>query len=348
MRSLGTYVAAVLCFVALAAPAAAQAHVTVKKDGTGDYTGIQEALEDPMRVYDEIVVYPGVYTENIFISSNITLRAFEGPYLTCIDGSLRQRDGEVENNTVSVNRELDDVRISGFYITRGEYGLYIATSSQVLIANCVFHDNDSHGVYAKWDSGTDVSSLSVYNNVFMQNGGAGLYLFGYTSGGYFQDQYVNLFYAFIYNNIFSTNDDYGMRTNSSPAGAYNASRVEVNYNCLHNNTPAAYGGYVGTSQAVVPGLDDISDNPMFVGQDVGPGLDVRLLDASPCRNAGQVAVTANDPDGTRNDIGAYGGPYAATFFESPVDGPIVRDVSITPGSVPQGETFTVEATVAVR
>ena len=55
-----------------------------------------------------------------------------------------------------------------------------------------------------------------------------------------------------------------------------------------------------------------------------------------------------NPDGTRNDMGVYGGPDCATFYESPTDGPIVRNVTVEPGPVTQGDPFTVQATVAVR
>jgi hypothetical protein len=53
-------------------------------------------------------------------------------------------------------------------------------------------------------------------------------------------------------------------------------------------------------------------------------------------------------DGTRNDIGAYGGPGAATFYTNPNDGPIIRSVSIDPGVVPRGSPFTIRAKGAVR
>jgi hypothetical protein len=55
-----------------------------------------------------------------------------------------------------------------------------------------------------------------------------------------------------------------------------------------------------------------------------------------------------DPDGTTNDVGAYGGPGAATFFDHPTDGPMVRELTVTPGSVPQGTPLTIRAVGSVR
>jgi hypothetical protein len=76
--------------------------------------------------------------------------------------------------------------------------------------------------------------------------------------------------------------------------------------------------------------------------------DFRLTPNSQCRDAGQAGIGWLDPDGTRNDIGAYGGPGAATFYTNPNDGPIIREVTIDKGMVPKGETFTIRAKGAVR
>lgn len=52
---------------------------------------------------------------------------------------------------------------------------------------------------------------------------------------------------------------------------------------------------------------NLSENPMFV--DMARG-DFRLMPESPCRDAGHSAAAYNDTDGSRNDMGAYGGPEA--------------------------------------
>jgi len=51
---------------------------------------------------------------------------------------------------------------------------------------------------------------------------------------------------------------------------------------------------------------DRSADPLFVDASM---LDLRLADGSPCRDAGDPAVEFQDADGTRNDIGAEGGPF---------------------------------------
>ncbi|RKY75423.1 hypothetical protein DRQ00_10540, partial [candidate division KSB1 bacterium] len=59
--------------------------------------------------------------------------------------------------------------------------------------------------------------------------------------------------------------------------------------------------YSGT----VPGTGDISKDPLFVDQENG---DYRLRGDSPCVNAGNPDPSFNDLDGSRNDMGAFGGP----------------------------------------
>ena len=57
--------------------------------------------------------------------------------------------------------------------------------------------------------------------------------------------------------------------------------------------------------SIEPGPGDISADPLFVNPEKG---DFRLRLDSPCRDAGHPSSAWNDRDGSRNDMGAYGGP----------------------------------------
>ena len=55
---------------------------------------------------------------------------------------------------------------------------------------------------------------------------------------------------------------------------------------------------------------NIFQNPFFVNLEAG---DYTLEQSSPCLNSGNPVLSENDPDGTRNDMGAFGGPGAADW-----------------------------------
>lgn len=53
------------------------------------------------------------------------------------------------------------------------------------------------------------------------------------------------------------------------------------------------------------GEGNINENPLFVDPENG---DFHLQIGSPCIDTGSPSPQYNDPDGSRNDMGAYGGP----------------------------------------
>ena len=70
------------------------------------------------------------------------------------------------------------------------------------------------------------------------------------------------------------------------------------------------GNYDGVSDPTGT-LGNISQNPRFeaVSDDDNPSNDDwSLSSASPCVDIGDPAATMDDPDGSRNDQGAFGGP----------------------------------------
>jgi hypothetical protein len=77
--------------------------------------------------------------------------------------------------------------------------------------------------------------------------------------------------------------------------------VTVAYNLFHNNTANACGvnDPVGSS-------GNIQGDPLFVN---APS-DFRLSAGSPAINAGSSSATYADLDGSRSDIGAFGGPFS--------------------------------------
>ncbi len=94
----------------------------------------------------------------------------------------------------------------------------------------------------------------------------------------------------IFNNIVVNTSDYGIEFSDAS---------QMDYNAFWNN-PVNYSG-------INPGSNNIEGNILFADSSKE---NYRLLSNSPCINAGNPDSKYNDIDGSRNDIGAYGGPYA--------------------------------------
>lgn len=96
-------------------------------------------------------------------------------------------------------------------------------------------------------------------------------------------------------------------------------------NCIFNENAvnvSAVGGtleniaynFIGNGEAFPEGGPVIMGDPLFVDADK---WNFHLRAASPARNAGDPGVTYNDRDGSRNDLGADGGPFGVINFDAP-------------------------------
>ena len=76
-------------------------------------------------------------------------------------------------------------------------------------------------------------------------------------------------------------------------------------------------------------------DPMFFNSENG---DYRITSESPLIDAGAPDEIYNDLDGSRNNIGVYGGPQTWRLL-----GPVITNFQVTPDVVPQGETIRLQA-----
>lgn len=324
--------------------------VVVAQDGTGDYTCIQAAIDD----YDsmEIVVMPGVYKENISITKDITMSAVDGPLTTIIDGSEHRRwnkgcgvEPVIQNDAIVVGPGYH-VILTGLCVTNGQNGISIRENAWVKLQNCVFWANHSYGIgiIDNWLKGQNPTTF-IYNCICVDNGGSGVLIgqghFNYT--GYITDDVCPP--VTIRNTILTANDGYAIEFAQCDR-VVGTSNVSLDYNCYFGNAKGNFSCSIGISgQPISQGTHSITKGSSFIHGSTG---DFRLAPWSACIDAGSPGAGFMDPDGTPNDIGAYGGPGAATFFEGPADGPIVRELTVTPGAVAQGSTLRIQAKGSVR
>jgi len=119
-----------------------------------------------------------------------------------------------------------------------------------------------------------------------------------------------------------------------------ADLLTVNYNDVWCNASGNYYANDSGRFDPLPGwVGEISEDPLFRAEE---REDFRLSPGSPCIDAGDPDPQYNDPDGSRNDIGAYGGPNAGwigpdfvvlidTFSKDPTDDDFMLPDEFAPG-----------------
>ena len=160
--------------------------------------------------------------------------------------------------------------ISGFTIEDGIH----AISASLSLTNSVIADFEGVAI---WGTNTD---FHIINNVLAGNGKDAIFLHDSST-------------AIIRNNIIVNNAGFGIN------GVESASAT-IDYNNVWSNVEDYFEFFPA-------GDNDISENPQFVDADSG---DFHLQSGSLCIDAGDPDPQFNDPDGSRNDMGAFGGPLS--------------------------------------
>ncbi len=278
-----------------------------QNDPLAQYQTIGDALADALPG-DIIIVHPGTYEESVTISG-VTLKALRGPEVTVIQSP----DGTGDGVTLTGNQ---NVSLIGFRIQGFIYGVSVNTNAgNTKVANCVVTGNSGHGLLL----GEAVpANTKIVNNTSADNGADGIYASrrkGFTS---------------IFNNLVLRNGGVGFGSSESPWMEI----VFGDYNCVYANTQGNMGRWtsLGEHTITTDPLVDVRTHYRFTSQ------------SSPAVNTGHPSSFYDDPDGSQNDIGAYGGPEAANWWRDPFTGPTVENVTIDPPQVRPGGTVTIRAT----
>ena len=296
---------------------------TVKPDGTGDFTTIQEAIVT-VGSGDTIEVHPGTYSEEIWFDGKaVHVVAVEGPENTLIHGATVHFENSEGSGSV----------LEGFTVTGAEDGLEIRGSSPTILGNTI-RDNSGFGIYC-----VSYCFATLEGNRLARNGNDGIFVTG-DSGGVVRNNLVHdnadegiaiLWRSSptVVNNTVVRNATSGivMRRSSSPVvannivamnpgnGLYNPAHQEPGDPALsHNDVWGNGADYVD----MLPGATDFSADPLFVD---AAGDDFHLTAGSPCRNAGDNGA----PELPETDVDGE-----ARIAESVID---VGADEFTPGTV---------------
>jgi len=206
------------------------------------------------------------------------------------------RGGAVSNpTTASKNPSFIKCKFIGNISTTG--GAMESQGGAPILTNCVFSGNTSTGSGgAFFNMGT--SNATLINCTLSGNTAAA------SGGGVFnswETASVAVLNCILWDNSDSGGSDESAQINIS------SGTVSVDYTCVQGLS----GGLGGTG--------NIGDNPLFVDADGADDVigteddDVHLLEDSPCIDAGHPAIEYQDVDGSRNDMGAYGGQFGEIY-----------------------------------
>ena len=170
------FLALILSFTSLATT------ITVKQDGTGDFTIIQDAVDASING-DTVLVWPGTYFENVLCNGkNITIGSLT---LTTGDQAYISQtiiDGNHKGSCIYVRDCLDHYIINGFTLQNGSGtkhgsvsgGSIIAIYTKVDIFNCIITNNHAQGygggIYYYYSTGV-LSNTTIKNNHAYDRGG---------------------------------------------------------------------------------------------------------------------------------------------------------------------------------
>ena len=300
---------------------------TVDDDGAADFSSIQDAI-DAAGSGDTILVESGSYLETLELKSGVDVLG-AGFGTTYIKGGHTGHvvyaynvDGAVFDGFAVVDSRQDSqyagVRIVGGslvvsnnLITNNLRGISISGASSAIIRNNIITLNGINDGYLDYGIIVNQATPLITNNIVSRTTGAGIYV---AWAGSLNTRIINNTIVdndddgiwcyrsspIIKNNII-TGNSYGIAASHHETGEPNP---QISYNDVWNNADN-YNSQSGGVAA--PGIGDISVDPLLVPPASNFARGYYLGEASPCIDAGDPNPIYDDIDGTRNDMGAYGG-----------------------------------------
>jgi hypothetical protein len=233
-----------------------------------------------------------------------------------IDQTIVQGDGSGHVLDVHVDALIQDLTITGGGSGYFESGIW-NTTGHVEVRNCRFTGNNV-GIFT-WCFSPDCDAvITVTNSIFDHNARAAV------------DANDPAVHRLINDTVVSNGIGIIL---SNPASVVENSIIVHNTGdglIGHDKSPTArYNDVWGNGQnysGISAGTGDLSIDPLF--EDEGTG-DYRLQIDSACLDAGNPTSGYIDRNGGRNDMGAYGGPYALAVVNTRAFAPAIASGAAT-------------------
>ena len=278
----------------------------VDQSGNGDCTTISACIS----YADTIYIKAGEYIEQINLTKDNNNVVIIGENRDdVIINFPSSHDIKVDNYNNYRNYSLENLTFNGLYV-EGSSSVYTA---RIKIKNCVVNTK----IYLRTEGVIDAKN-SIFKGISQDN--------NYGKGGH---SIVNSLFigisgeaidlrkgsSIIRNNMFY---------NVSARAIYgNNSLTNASYNSYHN---------IGDADNISSTNNITADPKLLLSEAYSIDSDSPLIDA------GDPNSDYNDPDGSRSDIGLYGGPYSWGKR------PQITAISISPSTVKQGGSITITAT----
>jgi hypothetical protein len=256
------------------------------------------------------------HLENLAIVDNVlpdftqqSSGSFEQIWRYSYGGGLCVQGGVVSMDGVTIGNNQADTG-GGIYATAGA----VLTMSQVDLSTNIA--SDGGGIFLDGSDASITNAVLACNQADVDGGGM------FTAGGT-----VSLTNVSFYGNACASSGDQrgselfqqGSGTvqfhnvvaqgTSSVWALYGSGNGQFSYNDVYNSSSSArtYGG------SFTAGTRDISEDPSFTNAHCSSSSrpSFTLAGSSPAIDAGDPDSAYNDADGSRNDMGAYGGPYGS-------------------------------------
>ncbi len=259
-----------------------------------DFSTIAAALE-AAETGDTVFVRSGEYFERLIFPAKELKLIGENPYNTIING------GSYMDKIITFDKGQGPyTELSGFTITgRGYFEAILIT----LDAKPTLKNNIFRGLIAE-DIIKVYTSAVITRNLFLDNvDGACIRVYGrdckITNNTFDNNERgIRISYnkfGIIHNNIISNTMRYGIYSDVE----YDPGKFD--FNDVWNNGP-------DYDYRAIAGPNCISADPLYVNPEE---VDYNLTPQSPCINTGNWLPAYNDPDGSRNDMGAFAFGQAA-------------------------------------
>lgn len=248
---------------------------------TSDSLSIQAAIHAASDG-DTILVAPGRYREYLnFLGKSIIVKSIEGPRFTSIVPSPILDPFDTFALVTFDHGETTDAVLEGFMLSGGWIAIHCMNSAATIRRNILIGQAATDWAaialsgpgYPEWAT-VGWAPAVIENNTIIYSANGGISTFSSEA-------------PVIKNNIIAFNGHYGIhREGLQPGVAF----PDLSYNDVFGN-PENY------QEIPHPGIGSISADPLLTRE-------FTLYSQSPCVDAGDPDPSYNDPDGTRNDMGA--------------------------------------------